>query len=234
MKKKIKYLLIFITINLLIAGCSSNKNIISEASENDIYQSSQEKLKKHNYKGAIKLLEKLCSNYPLSVYKKKAQLDLIYAYYKSAEFFLAIKIIDRFILSNPNDHNIDYVLYMRGLNAQKLDQNILQDFFGIDHSDKDPQYAIAAFKSFTQLIHSYPNSFYVNNSLKHLFLIKERLAKYQLAIIKYYSKRGAYIAIINRTKNMLKQFPDSKYTQHALQYMKIAYNKLGLLNEKIK
>ncbi|WMY95160.1 MAG: outer membrane protein assembly factor BamD [Arsenophonus sp.] len=234
MKIKIQYLFILIVINLLIIGCSSNTNIISEDSQNDIYKSSQEKLKKHNYKGAIKLLEKLYNNYPLNLHKKQAQLDLIYAYYKSSELLLAIKMIDQFILSNPNDANIDYVLYMRGLTAQKLDQNILQDFFGIDYSDKDPQYATAAFKSFTQLIRSYPNSFYVKDSIKRLFLIKERLAKHQFSIIKYYYKHSAYIAIINRTENMLKNFPESKYTQHALQYMKIAYDKLGLINEKNK
>ncbi|WMY96312.1 MAG: outer membrane protein assembly factor BamD [Arsenophonus sp.] len=233
MQTKIRYIFLLITINVFVIGCSSN-NIISENSQNDIYQSSQDKLKKNNYKGAIKLLEKLYNNYPLSLYKKKAQLDLIYAYYKSSELLLAIKTTDHFILSNPNDPNIDYVLYMRGLTAQKLDQNALQDFFGIDYSDKDPQYAVAAFKSFSQLIRSYPHSFYVSDAAKRLLLIKERLAKYQLAIIKYYNKRGAYIAIINRTEEMLKKFPESKYTRHALYYMKIAYDKLGLENEKNK
>ncbi|WMY96937.1 MAG: outer membrane protein assembly factor BamD [Arsenophonus sp.] len=233
MKIKLRYLLILITINLFVIGCSRN-NIISENSQNSIYKSSQDKLKKYNYKGAIKLLEQLYNNYPLSLYKKKAQLDLIYAYYKSSELLLAIKTIDNFILSNPNDPNIDYVLYMRGLSAQKIDKNALQDFFGIDYSDKDPQYAIAAFKSFNQIIHSYPNSVYIKDAAKRLILIKERLAKYQLSIIQYYNKRGAYIAIINRTEEMLKNFPESKYTRNALHYMKNAYDKLGLEDEKNK
>lgn len=60
-------------------------------------------------------------------YSQQVQLDLIYAYYKSAELPMAISAIDRFMRLNPTHPNIDYVLYMRGLTAQALDDMHYKD-----------------------------------------------------------------------------------------------------------
>ncbi|MDT9587620.1 MAG: outer membrane protein assembly factor BamD [Candidatus Arsenophonus melophagi] len=230
----IKCLLSGVILSLFITGCSSNKDAVLVSSPNDIYTKSQKKLQSGNYKKAIQLLDTLDTNYPSSPYSKQAQLDMIYAYYKSAEFQLAIATIDRFVRLNPTNPNIDYVLYMRGLTAQALDNNDLQDFFGIDRSDRDSQNALIAFRDFSQLVHLYPKSIYATDATKRLIALKERLAKYELAIIKYYNKRGAYIAVINRIDKMLKNYPDTQSTRHALKYMEIAYNKLGLLREQNK
>ncbi|MFP3014055.1 MAG: outer membrane protein assembly factor BamD [Arsenophonus sp.] len=229
---KIKYLISTIILNIFVIGCSSNKDIVFENSYTDIYVNSQKNLQKGNYKVALTLLETLYNRYPFGHYSKQALLDMIYAYYKSDELPSAISTIDKFIQINPTDSNIDYVLYMRGLVAQSFDHNILQDFFGIDQSDLDPQHAIVAFKDFNQLIRFYPNSLYATDASKRLVFLKERLAKYDLAILKYYNKRSAYVAVINRTEQMLKNYPDTKSTRYALKYMKIAYNKLGLTQEK--
>ncbi|MGP1924235.1 MAG: outer membrane protein assembly factor BamD [Arsenophonus sp. NEOnobi-MAG3] len=235
MIRSIKYLLAAAApFSLLVTGCSSNKDTVPESSPADIYTSSQEKLQNGNYKGAIKLLETLNNRYPFGPYTQQAQLDMIYAYYKSEELLLAITTIDRFIRFNLTHPNIDYVLYMRGLTAQALEDRVLQDFFGIDHSDCDPQHAIMAFRDFSQLVHFYPNSLYATDASKRLAFLKERLAKYELAIIKYYNKHVAYITVINRTEQMLKNYPDTQSTRNALKYMEIAYNKLGLTEEKNK
>ncbi|MGP1956472.1 MAG: outer membrane protein assembly factor BamD [Arsenophonus sp. NC-PE1-MAG3] len=234
MIKSIKYQLVATTLSLFITGCSSNKDTVPESSPTDLYTSSQEKLQNGNYKEAIKLLETLDNRYPSSPYTQQAQLDMIYTYYKSGELLLTIATIDRFIRLNLTHPNIDYVLYIRGLTALALDDSALQDFFGIDHADCDPQHAIVAFKDFKQLVHFYPNSLYATDASKRLAFLKERLAKYELGIIKYYNERVAYVAVINRTEEMLKNYPDTQSTRNALKYMEIAYNKLYLTEEKNK
>ncbi|MFP3029491.1 MAG: outer membrane protein assembly factor BamD [Arsenophonus sp.] len=233
--RSIRYLLAATIFSLLIIGCSSNKDIVTENSPGDIYSSSQDKLQNGNYKEAIKLLKILDNRYPFSPYTQQAQIDMIYAYYKSAQLPLAIASIDRFIRLNYLTHpNIDYILYMRGITAQALEDSALQDFFGIDHSDCDPQHAIMAFRYLSQLVKFYPNSLYSTDASKRLAFLKERLAKYELAIIKYYNKHFAYITVINRTEQMLKNYPDTESTRNALKYMEIAYNRLGLTEEKNK
>ncbi|MGP1930188.1 MAG: outer membrane protein assembly factor BamD [Arsenophonus sp. ET-YP4-MAG3] len=230
----IKYPLILSILSLFIIGCSNIKNNTPENSFTEIYINSQKKLQNGNYKEAIKLLETLDNHHPFNPYAKQVQLDMIYAYYKSANLSLAITTINRFIRFNPTHSNIDYVLYMRGLIAEELNDNILQKIFHIDRSEQNPQYTILAFKDFSQLIRFYPNSLYARDASKHLVFLKERLAKYEEAILKYYNKRGAYIAVINRTEQILKNYPDTQSAQTALKYMEIAYNKLGLTHEKNK
>ncbi|MDX7985978.1 outer membrane protein assembly factor BamD [Xenorhabdus sp. 12] len=231
---RMKYLVAATTLSLVLSGCSSNKDAVPDIPPSQIYSTAQQKLQEGNYKVAIKQLESLDTRYPFGPYTQQAQLDLIYAYYKSAEFPLALTYIDRFMRLNPTHPNIDYVLYMRGLVSQALDDSALQGFFGIDRSDRDPEHARAAFRDFSQLVSYYPNSQYSADSVQRLVFLKERLAKYELAVVKYYTKRSAYVAVVNRVEQMLRDYPDAPATREALPYMESAYKKLGLSAEANK
>lgn len=228
MMKRMKYLVAAATLSLVLAGCSSNNEVSLDSTPAEMYSIGQQKLQDSNYKAAIKQLEALDNRYPFGPYAQQVQLDLIYAYYKSAELPMAIATIDRFMRLNPTHPNIDYVLYMHGLSAMTLDDSILQDFFGIDRSDRNRQHARVAFKDFSQLTRYYPNSLYANDANKRLIYLKDRLARFDLSVVEYYNRRGAYVAVVNRVEQMLRDYPDTESTHNALKYMKIAYNKMGL------
>ncbi|MDX7993016.1 outer membrane protein assembly factor BamD [Xenorhabdus littoralis] len=231
---RMKYLVVATTLSLVLSGCSNNKDAVPDIPPSQIYSIGQEKLQEGNYKAAIKQLESLDNRYPFGPYSQQVQLDLIYAYYKSAEFPLALASIDRFMRLNPTHPNIDYVLYMRGLVSQALDDSALQGFFGIDRSDRDPEHARAAFRDFNQLVRYNPGSQYSSDATKRLVFLKERLAKYELSVVKYYTKRSAYVAVVNRVEKMLRDYPDANATRQALPYMESAYKALGLTAEADK
>ncbi|WP_067498631.1 outer membrane protein assembly factor BamD [Candidatus Gullanella endobia] len=231
---------VILCLFLVIAGCTNKKSIIPDNYfPSEIYASAQKKLQNGNYTSAIKDLEELENLYLSGFYMQQVQLDLIYAYYKSANLSMAKVSIDRFLRLNPIHQNIDYVLYVRGLTNMMLDENKLQEFFGIDRSDRSLEYSREAFNDFSQLIRDYPDSKYNIDVTKYLVYLKERLAKHNLCIVKYYNKLDAYVAIVNRVEKMLRDFPDIKATQQALPYMEKAYRELQLNNqidktEKIK
>ncbi|MGP9421420.1 outer membrane protein assembly factor BamD [Ewingella sp. AOP9-I1-14] len=225
---RVKYLVAAATLSLALVGCSGSKETVPDNPPNVLYATAQEKLQDGNFKGAIAQLEALDNRYPFGPYSQQVQLDLIYAYYKSADLPLAQASIDRFMRLNPTHPNIDYVMYMRGLTDMALDDSALQGFFGVDRSDRDPQHARAAFRDFSQLIHRYPNSQYATDANKRLVFLKDRLAKYELSVVQYYTKRGAYVAVVNRVEQMLKDYPDTKATRDALPEMENAYRQLQL------
>ncbi|KHS78047.1 outer membrane protein assembly factor BamD [Pectobacterium carotovorum] len=226
---RMKYLVAAATLSLALAGCSSNsKDAVPDSPPSEIYANAQQKLQDGNFKAAITQLEALDNRYPFGPYSQQVQLDLIYAYYKSAELPLAQASIDRFLRLNPTHPNVDYVLYMRGLTDMALDDSALQGFFGVDRSDRDPQYARTAFRDFSKLIQGYPNSQYATDANKRLVYLKERLAKYELSIAQYYTKRGAYVAVVNRVEQMLRDYPDTQATKTALPLMENAYRELQL------
>lgn len=225
---RMKYLVAAATLSLALAGCSSNKDVIPDRPPSELYATAQQKLQEGNFKAAIAQLEALDNRYPFGPYAQQTQLDLIYAYYKSSELPLAQASIDRFLRLNPTHPNVDYVLYMRGLTNMAQDENTLQGFFGVDRSDRDPQYARSAFKTFSQLVQQYPRSQYATDASKRLAYIKERLAKYELAVAQYYTDRGAYVAVVNRVEQMLRDYPDTEATRTALPLMENAYRELRL------
>ncbi|MGL9734543.1 MAG: outer membrane protein assembly factor BamD [Symbiopectobacterium sp.] len=233
---RMKYLVAAGTLSLSLAGCSnSSKDTVPDSPPSEIYATAQQKLQDGNFKAAITQLEALDNRYPFGPYSQQALLDLIYAYYKSAELAMAQASIDRFLRLNPTHQSVDYVLYMRGLtNMAQDNNNTLQKFFGIDRSDRDPQYARAAFRDFHQLLRTYPRSQFATDADKRLVFLKERLAKYELSVAEYYTKRGAYVAVVNRVEQMMRDFPDTQATKRALPLMENAYRELRLLGQADK
>nr|WP_313361287.1 outer membrane protein assembly factor BamD [Mixta calida] len=231
---RMKYLVAAATLSLALAGCSSSKDQVPDSPPFELYATAQQKLQDGNFKGAITQLEALDNRYPFGPYAQQVQLDLIYAYYKNADLPMAQAAIDRFMRLNPTHSNIDYVLYMKGLTDMALDDSALQGFFGIDRSDRDPEHARAAFRDFSQLLRTYPNSQYATDARKRLVYLKDRLAKYELSVAQFYTKREAYVAVVNRVEQMLKDYPDTQATRTALPLMENAYRKLQLNAEADK
>ncbi|MFD1801935.1 outer membrane protein assembly factor BamD [Mixta tenebrionis] len=225
---RMKYLVAAATLSLALAGCSSSKDQVPDSPPSELYATAQQKLQDGNFKGAITQLEALDNRYPFGPYAQQVQLDLIYAYYKNADLPMAQAAIDRFMRLNPTHQNIDYVLYMKGLTDMALDDSALQGFFGIDRSDRDPEHARVAFRDFSQLLRNYPNSQYAADARKRLVYLKDRLAKYELSVAQFYTKREAYVAVVNRVEQMLKDYPDTQAARTALPLMENAYRKLQL------
>ena len=231
---RMKYLVAAATLSLALAGCSSSKDAVPDNPPSEIYATAQQKLQDGNFKAAITQLEALDNRYPFGPYSQQVQLDLIYAYYKSADLPMAQASIDRFMRLNPTHPNIDYVLYMRGLTDMALDDSALQGFFGVDRSDRDPEHARQAFRDFSQLVQRYPNSQYSADATKRLVYLKDRLAKYELSVAQYYTKRGAYVAVVNRVETMLRNYPDTQATRDALPLMENAYKQMKLTAQAAK
>jgi outer membrane protein assembly factor BamD len=212
----------------LLAGCSSNKNIIPDVPASDLYAEAQQSLEKGSWPLAIEKLEAIDSRYPFGAYSQQVQLDLIYAYYKSGDWALSLASINRFMRLNPTHDKIDWVLYMRGLTHMAQDSSFMHELFNVDRSDRDPEPAKAAFNDFKKLVQRYPQSLYAKDADTRMLSLKNRLAEYDLATADYYLRREAWIAAINRCQELQKSYPDTKAARNSLEIQLKAYKKLGL------
>jgi outer membrane protein assembly factor BamD len=181
-----------------------------------------------NYVKGVEWLEALDSRYPFGPHAQQVQLDLIYAYYKAEDTAQASANVDRFLRLNPTHPNVDYALYLRGLTNQAIDYNVFQDLAGVDRSDRDPSYARQAFKDFRSVVIKYPDSPYAQDARARMIGLKNRLARYELAVADYYMRRKAYVASANRAKGVVETFADVPAREQALVVMIKAYKKLGM------
>lgn len=220
---------------LALGGCASGPDedlVVANQGAEVLYENAKQSMDQGNFNLAATTLSSIDSRYPFGPLSHQVQLDLIYSYYKVGKTDQALATIDRFVRLNPNHADVDYALYMRGLTNMDVDRNLFQDMVGIDRSDRDPSKSREAFEDFRRLIEKFPESKYSADAKKRMLFIKNRLAKYEIKIARYYMRRQAYVAAANRGRYVLESFPDSIHLQEALEIMAECYDQLNLTELK--
>lgn len=235
--EKMTIKVIFITLALMLAGCSSSVteadiDKVPDKSAQALFADAREALDNGLYQKAIQILSAIDSRFPFGPISHQVQLDLIYAYYKVGDAAQGIALTDRFLGLNPNNPNTDYVYYMRALINLSTEDNLFQDMAGIDRSDRDPTASRDAFKDLKRIVTEFPNSKYAADAQKRMIGIKSRLAKYELSIANFYLKREAYASAANRGRYIVEYFSPSPELEPALEIMIECYEKLGLADLK--
>lgn len=192
-----------------------------------LYSDAMDEMKDNNYDKAVKAFEKLQSSYPYGRYAQQAQLEIAYAYYKQKEPESALAAADRFIKQYPNNPHVDYAYYLKGL----INFNEDIGLFGGEHEDlsqRDPKAAHDAFDAFKDLATRFPDSKYADDARARMQYLINMLARYDIHVARYYLRRGAYIAAVNRAQDVLTGYPQTPSTRDALQIMVQAYDAMGM------
>jgi outer membrane protein assembly factor BamD len=223
----VKHLLL-IAILALTAACSSNDTVDENISETELYQQAQAELDNKSYTVAVGKLKALESRYPFGRYAEQAQLELIYAYYKSAEPEAAKSAAERFIRLHPQHPNVDYAYYLKGLAAFDQDRGLLARFLPLDMTKRDPGAARDSFNEFAQLTNRYPNSRYAPDAKARMIYLRNLLAAYEIHVAHYYLQRQAYVAAANRGRYVVENFQETPAVADGLAVMTEAYQRLNL------
>ena len=231
---KAKILLINLVIITLLSGCSYWENVFKEAdptigmSAAQIYSQGKEFLDAEDYPNAIRYFDMLEARYPFGSYSTQAMLDLAYAAYQSDLKDEAIVNADRFIRLYPNHPDVSYAYYLRALSNFDKDSNFITRLFASDPSKYDVFKLRQSFDDFTIVVNKFPESKYAKDLRNRLIYIKNMIAENELYIAKYYSKRSAHVAAIERVKYMLKNYSGTPSTEEGLIIMIDSYNKLKM------
>ena len=215
----------------LVAGCGLLPEVKDETvgwSANKLYSEAKESMNEGGYEKAIKYFEKLESRYPYGRFAQQAQIDIAYAYWKSNEIPSAVAACDRFIKLHPNHPNVDYVYYLRGLVNFNEDLGILGKIGQQDMTERDPKGARESFDAFKELVTRFPDSKYTPDAILRMKYLVNALASLEVHVARYYMKRNAYLAAVNRAQFALKTYPEAPATEEALFIMVKAYDLMGM------
>jgi len=220
-----------VLLALVLTGCGLLPEQIDETrgwSAAKLYAEARDQLNNRNYEKAVQYYQKLESRYPYGRFAQQAMIETAYAHYKDQEPALALAAADRFIKMHPNHPNVDYLYYLKGLANFNEDLGILGFFSGQDLSERDPKAARDAFDSFKELAVRFPNSKYTPDAVARMNYLVNSLAANEVHVARYYLKRGAYVAAVNRAQYALKTYPQAPANQDGLRVMMEAYAALGL------
>ena len=229
-----KYLLTCLIITCLLSGCSFLDKMLEEEDTTvgltaaELYGEGKEFLNLEDFNNAIKYFEVLESRFPFGKYSTQAMLDLSYAYYASEQRDQAIIEINRFIRLYPNHPEVSYAYYLRALANFDKDANVLTRFFGYDPSRYDVTALKESFNDFSIVVNRYPETKYADDSLNRLIYIRNQIARNELYIAEYYSKRSAHVAAIERIKYMLENYGGTPSTEKGLLILVESYNNLNM------
>jgi outer membrane protein assembly factor BamD len=177
---------------------------------------------------AIKTLERLEARASGTLLGQQALLDLAYAQWRAGERATALATIERFIKMHPSSPAFDYALYLRGLVNFNDNLGLFGALARQQISERDQKASREAFQAFSQLVQQFPDSKYAPDARARMDFIVNSLADYEVHVARYYFRRGAYLAAVNRAKQAVTDFDRAPAAEEALAIMVMGYERLGL------
>jgi outer membrane protein assembly factor BamD len=217
---------------LAIAGCSLLPDVVDETTNlnaEQLYKLAHDAMVEGNYTRAVKLFETLEARFPYGRYAQQAILELAYSNYRAGETAAAVAACDRLIRTFPNNQNVDYAYYLKGLVNFREDQGLLGYVYELDLAEREPKGMRESFAAFKELVARFPDSRYAPDSIDRMLYLTNALGKYEVIVARYYYNRGAYVAAINRAQAAIVGYPKTMSNEAALDILARSYDKLGLV-----
>lgn len=212
-----------------LAGCKSRDGAEGPMTDPQVvYERAHLALIQADYPLAIRIYEALMARYPFAAETRQSRLDVIYAYYRAGESESAIDAADTFIRENPTHPRVDYAWYLKGLTDFERMPNFLERWFRVDLDKRPPSNARRSFAAFQVVVEQFPNSDYAHDARRRMVYLRNRLADYEIAVARYYIKRGAFVAAAQRAKVAIQDYDGSPAVREALEILIYCYEKMDL------
>lgn len=209
----------------VLTGCGGDDRIRDEGPDaEELYERARGALSAKSYDEAISLYRSLTVRFPFGRHAEQSLLDMAYAQHKARRPEQAISSLDRFLRTYPTHPNVDYAWYLKGLTNYEQTMGFLRELFPGTAADRDQQAAAQAFRDFQELIRRYPESRYVADARQRMVFLRNIMAEYETTVARYYLRRGAHVAALNRCRYVIENYPGAPATVEALEVMAKAYD----------
>ncbi len=198
------------------------------STEEQFYRRALDQLNSQNFSGAISTYQALESRFPFGRFAAQAQIEIVYAYYRNGDEEAARAAADRFIRLHPDNENVDYAYYMRGLSSFTGESGFFSRFVPVDYTKRDSGAARESFSDFAQLLALYPDSAYAADARSRMVFLRNNLAAYEIHVANYYLERRAYIAALRRGQYVVENFQGTPAVADGVAIMVECYLRLGL------
>lgn len=223
-----KYLILLLVCVAALVGCASDEDEFANRGEELLWREGLRSMDVSNWPRAIAIMQQIEAQFPFGQYAAQSQLELIYAYYRNGEAEAARAAADRFIRLYPDNPNLDYAYYMRGMAFYSEDARILARWMPTDPSKRDPGKARESFADFAQLLSRFPDSAYAVDARARMVYLRNLLASYEVHVAEFYIERQAYLSALNRARYVVENYQGAPAVPRALEIVVEMYLRMGL------
>lgn len=192
-----------------------------DAAVGQIYNDGLSSMKAGNYKTATKKFADVERRYPYSKWATQSLLMQAYSNYQGNSYDDSVNAARRFIELHPGHKDTPYAYYLISLSEYEQIRDVR----------RDQAQTTKALEALEEVQQRFPDSRYALDAKKKSLVAKDRLAAKEMEVGRYYMKRGAYLAGINRFKKVVTEYQTTSYTPEALYRLTEAYVALGVMSE---
>lgn len=207
-----------------LAGCSSDDDeelAYQERPVEEIYNKAMDHLLNEDYRQAAAEFDEVERQHPYSSWARRATLMSAYAHYQSNEYDEGILAAERFITLHPGNRDAPYAYYLIALSYYEQISDVGRD-------QKTTENALAALQ---EVVRRFPQSEYARDSQLKIDLTRDHLAGKEMEIGRYYLRQHAYVAAVNRFRNVIEYYQTTTHVPEALHRLTEAYLSLGVQKE---
>jgi outer membrane protein assembly factor BamD len=150
-------------------------------------------------------------------YEPLSLLQKAETFYNENNFVEAASEYEYFLNLHPLHRWASYAQYKLGLSY----------FHQIETADRDTEPALKALTAFQKLLDIYPDSPFQEATLQKIRFCKDWLAEREFYIGQFYYKKSAYPAAIERFREVVQDYPESKFAETSLYLLALSYQQLG-------
>lgn len=187
----------------------------------EMYNKALDKMKAGDFKTAAKQFGEVERQHPYSGLATKAILMGAYAQYQRNSYDDAIIAAQRFITLHPGQKDVAYAYYLVALCYYEQIMDVRRDQSVTEH----------ALSSLEEISRRFPGTAYAQDADRKAVLARDHLAGKEMEVGRYYLKKRAYVAAINRFKTVVVKYQATSQTPEALYRLTEAYYSLGVQSE---
>ena len=212
-----------------LAGCMSggdnDVDVLALAAETDppdvLYNQGLANLEGGRLGEAAKKFQAIDRQHPYSEWARKALIMQAFASYRGGDYEEATTAAKRYLSLYPDSDDAAYAEYIIGLSHYRQIPDVTRD-------QKQAAYTAQAMRA---LMERFPDTAYAEDARGKLRIARDQLAGKEMLIGRYYLERRDYLAAINRFKNVVDVYPDTRQVEEALARLTEAYYAMGLTRE---
>jgi outer membrane protein assembly factor BamD len=216
-----------VALPLLVSACSSDDDIdlatyVEQTEPADtLYNQGLANLEQGRLSEAGKKFEAVDRQHPYTEQARKAILMDAFAQYRQGKYAEAINAGKRYVTLFPTNPDAAYAQYIVGLSYYRQILDVTED-------QKASRNTIEAMN---ELVQRWPDSEYVEDAKAKIRFARDQLAGKEMQIGRYYLERREYIAAINRFRNVVENYSNTRQVEEALSRLTEAYYAMGLTDE---